>query len=87
MSGEDKPEIIDYAAAVALLKRGRRIHTFRQGGPMLIGADWTRGQILKALKKAKEIHVTGPAAQGMGHGLAIFDEGGPLFIETERRSP
>lgn len=68
--------------AIKRLPAGDRIHTFRQSGPMMIGADWARADILKLFEK-HVIYETGPKAQGMNHGLAIIDDIGALFIETK----
>jgi hypothetical protein len=83
MSDEIKP--LSYDEAVALLPDGERIHTFLDGGLALIGADWDRPAILALLREAgPEIEVTGPAAQSMGHGMAAYRNGEPVFIETRR---
>lgn len=57
--------------AIAALPEGDDIHTFMNPGGMLIGADWSRAQIVEALKASPEIRITGPMAQGMKHGIAI----------------
>ena len=83
MSDEIQP--LSYDEAVALLPDGERIHTFLDGGVALIGADWDRSAILALLREAgPEIEVTGPAAQSMGHGMAAYRNGEPVFIETRR---
>lgn len=74
-------------AALAALPDGEMIHTFMNPAGMLVGADWTRMQIVRALGRAKEIMVTGTMAQGMGHGIAINDhEGRMVFIATKCRT-
>ena len=80
----NKPQTIDYEAAVALLPDGDDVHTFRSGAFSLVGADWKREKILALLKVADEIHVTGGMAQGMGHGMAVQDDYGWLFIATRK---
>lgn len=72
--------------AVALLPEGDP-HTFRQGGPCLIGANHERERLIEDMRRAPNIEVTGEQAQGMGHGLAIKDEHGWLFIEARRFEP
>ena len=79
---DDKKEFIAFDDAVNLLPDGDMIHTFRTAGPVLIGAHHERDQLINAIRKAPKIEVTGPAAQSMGHGMAICDENGLLFIET-----
>ena len=78
----DEKELISLEAAIKRLPDGDMVHTFRQGGPCLIGADHERGRLIEAMQSAPAIEVTGPQAQAMNHGLCIFDEHGPLFIET-----
>jgi len=78
----DDKELITLDEAVKRLPSGDTVHTFRQGGPYLIGADHERDRLIEAMRAAQEIEVTGPQAQAMGHGLAICDEHGWLFIET-----
>lgn len=78
----DEPTTIDYDGAVAMLPDGERIHTFREAGTLLLGADMSRERALQLLREAPEILLTGPEAQAMRHGLAV-DSDGILFIETK----
>jgi hypothetical protein len=86
----DGPIATTFDEAVAALPRGKYVHTFMQSGAsILIGADWTRKEIVDALRGADRIDVTGEQAQGMKHGLAIEHPrvpGAYLFIETARRT-
>jgi hypothetical protein len=78
----DEPVFLTYDEAVALLPEGERIHTILDGGIALLGADWDRDAVLALLKATDRREVTGPAAQSLGHGLAAFRDGEPVFIET-----
>lgn len=79
----DEPVLLSYEEAVALLPDGDRIHAFLDSGVALVGADWDRADILRLLETSSRREVTGPAAQGFGHGLAAFrDDGVPVFIKT-----
>lgn len=69
--------------AVKMLPEGDTIHTFRSGRAMLIGADWSRIQIITAMEKFG-VELSGPSATFMNHGLVLKDETGHLFIETKR---
>ena len=69
--------------AIGVLPDGDEIHTFRGALPMLIGADWSRESILKALAETDVIAPTGSFARGMNHGIAINAGGRPLFIATD----
>jgi len=86
MSDRAERELVDYETAVAMLsdRTPDRVHTFRQAGAFVIGADWLREDILAALKAASEIEVAGPEVTAMGHGLAIHHKGGALFIATKK---
>jgi hypothetical protein len=75
--------VLSPADAIALLPDGDMIHTFRQGGPCLIGADWEREKLIEALNKY-EVEVTGEMAQSMNHGMAFQDEYGWVFVETKK---
>jgi hypothetical protein len=83
----DDIQLLTYDEAVALLPDGDSIHTFLDGSGIPIGADWDRPAILELLQNTERREVTGPAAQGMGHGLAAFRaDGTPVFIETRKAS-
>ncbi len=81
----DIREFITVDQAIAMLpENSERIHTFRQsGGGVLIGCDWDRVDIIKAIHKAKSRELSGYTATRMHHGLCITDESGPLFVETK----
>lgn len=80
-----KDREISYDDAVKLLREGKSIHTFRNPREnILVGADWSREHILKALKKAPVIYLSGPGATSLNHGLAIEDDTSYLFIETKK---
>lgn len=74
--------------AADLLPDGDAIHTFRGGGPVLIGADWDREEVLNKLKTSDKIEIAGETARNMGHGLAVYNDNAKLqsdilFIETD----
>lgn len=70
-------------AISAIAKRGD-IHTFRSSPSVLIGTDWRRKTLVKALRDAgpEGIEIGGEACMRMGHGL-VLHSGGPLFIEAD----
>lgn len=78
----DAKEFVSIDDAIKRLPDGDMIHTFRAGPGVLVGADHERDRLIADMRKAPNIEVTGPGAQAMHHGLAIFDEHGVLFIET-----
>lgn len=67
--------------AIELLPDGEAIHTFRQSPLCLIGADWTRQQVVAAIGRWGA-ELSGPAATKAGHGLVVIDDQGPVFIAT-----
>jgi hypothetical protein len=84
--GPDDREFVSFDEAVALLPDGDTIHTFRNPGPaILLGADWPRSRLLDALRDAREIELTGPAATAMGHGIAIDHGGRTLYVATANK--
>jgi len=73
--------LVSFEEAKKRLPKRKMIHTFREAPFGLLGAEWSKRDILKALK-THAIKETGPMAKGANHGLAIHDEHGWLFIET-----
>lgn len=70
-----------------LEKRKKRIHTFTNGGPILMGCDVDLTSIKKRLKLCKEDDITlsGPHMRAMGHGVAFWDDKeGWMFLESDR---
>lgn len=75
---------LEFSDAVRLLPDGDRIHTFMQGGPALVGADWDRSAVIDLLRDG-EPELSGEMATSMGHGLvACRADGKPVFIETRK---
>lgn len=58
------------------------VHTFRQTGPFVIGADWDLSQVL-AVMEQYGVSEAGPMATGMGHALIVVDGTSPLFLATK----
>lgn len=79
---------LTYDEAVSILPNDEYIHTFRNESFGLIGADWSREEILAELKKTDVvIELTGKHARNMGHGMCAYSkdvkwQSGILFIET-----
>jgi len=71
--------------AIAMLRDGDYIHTFRNRFGMLVGADIDRDTIvMKIIKFAPEL--SGETASAMGHKIALHDDIGFLFIETKDKT-
>lgn len=78
---------ITYDEAVSILPDGEYIHTFINGGFGLMGADWSREDILDKLSKSEVIELTGEQARSMNHGMCAYNKDAKwqsdlLFIET-----
>ena len=87
MSEERRYLTIDEAQS--LLPDGDEIHTFIQQGYAIIGADWSREDIIGQIKKCQVREITGPAARGMNHGLVLYNKDAKfqsdlLFVETDK---
>lgn len=66
-----------------MLPEGDYVHTFRNDAVgMIVGAEATRGKIVAELKDANSIELSGRAASGMNHGLAVWCNDGWLFVAT-----
>lgn len=87
MTTTETKDTLTLDEALAALPDGDSVHTFLGGFP-LIGADWPREKLIDALRESPSVSITGPMAQGMGHGMACRHPttGGTLFIETRRRT-
>ena len=67
-----------------MLPDGDEIHTFRSGPGCLIGADWTRDQIIDQIE-TKPCELGGELCTKMNHGLVIWTEpDNPLFVECRK---
>ena len=78
---------ISYKQAIHLLPDSETIHTFlNPNGGLLVGADWSREEILDKLQNSDVIEIAGERSKAMGHGMAAYDHesrGYVLFIETD----
>lgn len=82
---KDEKRFLSFDEAANLLNDGEQIHTFRNGGGMLIGADHSRKSLLESMKEHEAtLQIGGDACRGMKHGLILEDEVGYLFIETNK---
>lgn len=79
---------ITYEEAVSLLPDGEYVHTFYNASFGLMGADWSKDEILDKLRKSDVIELTGSQARSMGHGMCAYNNDTKwhseiLFIETD----
>lgn len=78
----DEREPVNLERALEMIGETERVHTIRNSAiGVMLGADWDRADVIAAIEKFG-VELSGPAATSMKHGLVLFDETGPLFIET-----
>lgn len=85
---KEKPKI--YITPEQLLQianiQDDQVHTFRNPGGMLVGADWSIESLKKAINETPvrfTIEFTGEQAKAMKHGAAFRDHHGYVFVETD----
>jgi hypothetical protein len=80
---DDTPVEVSVEDAIAMLPEGEYVHTFRNpAAGMMIGCDWKRDAIIKAITESDHRQLTGPAATAMKHGLVINEGRSMLFVAT-----
>ncbi|CDC05041.1 putative uncharacterized protein [[Clostridium] leptum CAG:27] len=84
----DKKIYITAEQAISVLPDGDSVHTFYNPGFGLVGADWSKPDIVGKLYSSDIIELTGPGARGMSHGICAYSKGAKfqgdiLFIETD----
>lgn len=78
----DDRRVLTKEEAIAMLPDGDTIHTFRNPAGMLLGADWSRADVIKAIEQ-HEVELAGDTATQMKHGMVLHDGRGYLFIQTK----
>ena len=76
------------AEAIALLPASEFVHTFYNEPFALVGADWTKSEIMDEIRKADKIELTGEGARKLNHGIALYNKNIKfqdeiLFVETD----
>jgi hypothetical protein len=79
----DEKVILTEEQALAMLPEGDQIHTFRDGGIALLGADWDRADLEQAIRVNK-CEVGGKQCQALNHGLVVWTGDRPLFVECRK---
>ena len=90
MSNEERV-FLTVDQALSLLPEGDIVHTFRNPGGMMLGADWGREAIEEEIRGAEKCELTGGMAKAMGHGLVLFPKGAQyqrdlLFVATSKEA-
>ena len=60
--------------AKSILPDGENVHTFYNASFGLIGADWSREDILDKIDKSEVLELTGETARKMGHGMCAYQK-------------
>jgi hypothetical protein len=81
-------ELLSVDQALAMLPDGEYVHTFRNPGGMLLGAEWGRAEIEEAIRASDRRELAGELATRMKHGLVIRipGESSLLFVATHDRT-
>ena len=67
----------------AAIGPGEIVHVFvNPRGGILVGADWTKAELIALVAAGGKAEVGGKACLGIGHGLVIWNGDRPLFCET-----
>ena len=78
----EEKRVLTKEEALAMLPFKKDIHIYRNPKTdILMGFDIDRKTIIEKINKHK-VEATGEQAQEMGHGMALYDEYGWMFIET-----
>lgn len=77
----DEIVILTTKQAITMLPEGDTVHTFRQVGMMIVGADLPKENVVSAIEKYG-CELAGEQATAMGHGMVLKDDVGHLFIAT-----
>ena len=82
-------KIITVDEAIKILPKGNSVHTFVNIAMGLVGADWSKEDIIDKLKAVDTIEISGDHARNMGHGLVAYNsdarlQSDLLFIETDK---
>ena len=73
--------------AISVLPEGETVHTFNPGFE-LVGADWSREDIIDKIQRSDVLALTGEIARSVGHGMCAYNKNtrwpsNILFIETD----
>ena len=76
--------------ALKMLPDGDTIHVFMNPAvDVLLGADWSRSDVIELLRRSQRIEIAGEHARKMNHGLAVQmgdKDRDCCFVETRVQS-
>jgi hypothetical protein len=80
---KDEREFLTLEAAEAILADGERVHTYQQAGPMLLGCDMDREDVMKLFREHRP-QLAGPMATKIKHGIVVEIPGdASIFFATK----
>lgn len=76
--------------AISVLPDGDNVHTFYNSSFGLVGADWSKDDIIDKIERSDIVELTGKMARNMGHGICVYNKDTKyhdeiLFIETDEK--
>lgn len=86
---ENKIKFIEPTMAISMLGEAEQIHTFRNSGGILFGAEWEKKDLVDLIQKEGVVcEIGGADCRRMGHGLVIREtdsktQGDLLFVEVD----
>ncbi len=78
----DKPVTLTKEQATGLLPDSEFIHVIIDAGAVMVGAGWNRGDVEDLVSNGSRCEVGGERCRLGGHGLVVWRNGRPLFVET-----
>lgn len=71
--------------AIGLLPKGKQVHTFVNPNGMLIGADWSKKELIEKINNSKDndLEIGGETCKGLKHALIMHSDNRVLFVETD----
>ncbi len=87
MSTDNDDAVLSVEETLGMLREGERIHTFLDAGLALVGAHWDRADLEELIRSTEHRRRTGPEAQSMGHGVALWDSANSQWVFVETESP
>lgn len=87
-AGDTKTQknLINASQAISMLPEGESVHTFRAVGIVLLGGEWNREFLIKAIRASKQIEIGGNNCRKIGHGLVIYTNDKPLYVECKENT-
>jgi hypothetical protein len=84
----EERDILTAHDAMTLIGPGDPVHVLvNPAGGVLVGADWTRAEILRLLDEAEVVELGGPECRRIEHPVVATRRGERYFIAAKDREP